>query len=144
MTSSLYEINVREDDNGVEQPNEILWAPAGKDATDHGFIHADGLHLCGVGQEEEPPTEFIALGHGHTWTAMANAADQWMKHWHPTIQLPAHTRPPVRRHAVFIRHPHPAHPCSCEWEGQWRIVYAPACEPGAIAVTFMRAPRWES
>lgn len=140
----LYTIDVREDDNGNERPNEILWAPSGKDATDHGFRDYDGLHLAGIGAEDEEPTEFVTLGHGHTWTAIAAAADQWMRWYHPTIELQLHTRPPSETHAVFLRHPHPANPCGCEWDGMWRLIEVPAGEPGAMAVTVMQAPRWVS
>lgn len=34
----------------------------------------------------------------------------------------------------------PDHPCSCEWEGTWRVVGAPPTEPGAIPITTMRHP----
>lgn len=140
--SSLYTIHAVEDDNGTEHPTEHLWNPAGndKDAREHGFLHHDGMLLTGVGQEDEPPGAFVALGHGHTWTAIATAADKWMGNCHPTADLGTHTRLPVEQHAVFIRHPHPDHPCGCEWDGQWRVVYVPADEPGAVAVTVMHAP----
>lgn len=151
MTSPLYTIDVREDETGTEQPNEILWAPSGRDATDHGFINHNGLYLTAVGEEDEPPTEFVALGHGHTWTAMYEAAAEYMRRtfgWLDLHSLPgeeptavaSRTPLPVRKHVVFIRHPHPAHPCGCEWDGQWRMVEVPDGEPGAMAVTTMRRP----
>ncbi|MGW4600586.1 hypothetical protein ACWEOA_35710, partial [Streptomyces sp. NPDC004457] len=35
---------------------------------------------------------------------------------------------------------HPDHPCDCEWDGTWRVVWAPPTEPGAIPITAMRHP----
>ncbi|MCD9194248.1 hypothetical protein [Streptomyces albireticuli] len=151
MTSTLYTIDTVEDDQGVERPNEVLWAPAGKDATDHDFINHRGLYLAGVGKEGELPDAFVALGHGHTWTAMYEAATEYMRRcfgWRDLHSDPleepstvtCRTPLPVRKHVVFIRHPHPAHPCGCEWEGQWRMVDVPEGEPGAIAITSMRRP----
>jgi hypothetical protein len=47
----------------------------------------------------------------------------------------------VRTHAVILQHhKHPDHPCGCEWDDTWRLVYAPPTEPGAIPVTVMRHP----
>lgn len=43
-------------------------------------------------------------------------------------------------HAVILSHPHPDHPCGCEWENTWRLIYAPPTEPGAIPITVMRHP----
>ncbi|MFB6977742.1 hypothetical protein [Streptomyces scopuliridis] len=140
MTSTLYTIDTIEADDGTQQPNEALWSPAGKDAIDHGFVAHDGLLIAGIGYEDEEPDEFVTLGHGHTWTAIAAAADKWMDHCHPTVVPETYTRPPVEQHAVFIRHPHPDHPCGCEWEGQWRVVCVPSTEPGAIAVSIMSRP----
>ncbi|HTE57037.1 MAG TPA: hypothetical protein VK698_39560 [Kofleriaceae bacterium] len=141
MTTPLYVLDIREDDDGIEQPNEALFTPTPENAAEYGFMTRDGIHLTGVGEEDEPPTEFVALGHNHTWTALALLADAWMRKNHPDADLPVHTRPPVRKHAVFITHPHPDHPCGCAWDGQWRLVYAPATEPGAVAVTVIPAGR---
>jgi hypothetical protein len=41
---------------------------------------------------------------------------------------------------VFLRHKHPDHPCGCEWEDTWRMVYVPPTEAGAVPVTVMRHP----
>ncbi|MDX3310592.1 hypothetical protein ACWGH3_38745 [Streptomyces sp. NPDC054884] len=46
----------------------------------------------------------------------------------------------VHTHGVFLRHPHPDHPCGCEWEDTWRLVWAPPIEPGAVPITAMRHP----
>lgn len=137
MTTPLYVLDTREDDNGIEHPNEALFTPTPENAAEHGFLDHDGLHIVGVGAEDEPPTEFVALGHGHTWTALAAAANAWVRA--RSLGPRAHVRPPVRRHAVFIVHPHPDHPCGCEWDGQWRLVYVPATEPGAVKVTVIPA-----
>ena len=46
----------------------------------------------------------------------------------------------VLTHGVFLRHPHPDHGCSCEWDDTWCMVWAPATEPGAVLITVMRHP----
>ncbi|MFF3967931.1 hypothetical protein ACFYZI_41050 [Streptomyces griseorubiginosus] len=46
----------------------------------------------------------------------------------------------VHTHAVFLRHPHPDHPCGYEWEDTWRLIWAPPTEPGAVRITAMRHP----
>ncbi|MFD3547060.1 hypothetical protein ACFWUW_15875 [Streptomyces sp. NPDC058655] len=38
---------------------------------------------------------------------------------------------------MIFSHPHPDHPCACEWENTWRLVYAP---PGATPTTVVRHP----
>ncbi|GAA3032701.1 hypothetical protein FHS39_002527 [Streptomyces olivoverticillatus] len=151
MSTELYTIDFREDEHGVEHPNEALWIPSGKDAEESGFINSDGLLIAGVGQEGELPAEFIALGHGHTWTAIYQAALEYMRRvwgWRD-LQSETGVAPndnvariplPDRKHAVFIRHPHPDHPCGCEWDGQWRLVYVDPSGSGAVPVTAMRRP----
>lgn len=139
MSPALYTIAIREDHSGNERPDEALCTPTAENAVDdYGFIHHSGLYLCGVGEEDEPPNEFVALGHDHTWSAMCQAAAAYLKQRDFEPDTTGRRPLPERRHAVFLRHPHPDHPCSCEWDGSWRVVYVPAEEPGAIAVTVMR------
>lgn len=150
MQTVPYTINLREGEDGVEYPNEALWTPTGKDAEESGFITFHGLLIVGMGQEDEFPSTFVALGHGHTWTAMYQGATTYMQRVYGWPSLhgprgeepadPARTPLPKARHAVFIRHPHPDHPCGCEWDGQWRIEYVPEGEPRSIAVTVMDSP----
>ncbi|MEU1071854.1 MULTISPECIES: hypothetical protein [unclassified Streptomyces] len=141
MTTPLYEVVTREGTDGAMHPDEALWTPTAENAVDAGFLHRDGLYLTGVGEEGEPPIEFVALGHGHTWTALCAAGAAYLKDrdYEPddaTLRQPL----PERRHAVFLRHPHPDHPCSCAWDDSWRLVYVPEGTPGAIPVTVLRRP----
>ncbi|MFD9515041.1 hypothetical protein [Streptomyces mirabilis] len=82
-------------------------------------------------------------------SAAAAAAHMARVHGWRTLHLypgddPAELIPRIPRavhtHGVFLRHPHPDHPCSCEWEGTWRMVWAPPTEAGAVPVTVMRHP----
>lgn len=139
MNSSLYLTDTILDDNGVKRRNEAPWNPIGKEAIDQGFRDCDDLLICGLDYDGEEPDEFVALGHGHTRAAMVTAARVWMGDCYPAAKL-GPFGPPVEQHAVFLRHPHPDHPCACEWEGQWRAEYVPATESGAIAVTVMTTP----
>ncbi|MFD9568078.1 hypothetical protein [Streptomyces sp. NPDC059994] len=141
MTIPLYEITTREGADGVMHPDEGLWTPTADDAVEKGFICHDGLYLTGVGEEDDPPSEFVALGHGHTWTAMCLAGKAYLKTFDyepddPTLRQPL----PERRHAHFLRHPHPDYPCGCAWDDSWRLVYVPEGTPGAVAVTVLRRP----
>lgn len=151
MTTTAYTLATVEDETGTTHPAEILWIPTVTDAMKAGFIDHRGLILTGVGEEEEPPTEFVALGHGHTWTSIYRAAASYMQSawgWHDLHSRPGEepsTNPgrtplPQSRHAVFLRHPNPDQPCGCEWDGTWRLVYVDGDEPGAVAVTVMRHP----
>jgi hypothetical protein len=150
MTTS-YTLATVEDDHGVSRPAEYLWTPTADDAVKNGFINHNGLLITGVGEEDEPPARFVALGHHHTWTAMWEAAAAFMQttwgwidlYSYPHQEPPAEAgRPPLPREqwAVFIRHPHPRQSCGCEWDGTWRLVDVEAGEPGAVAVTAMRHP----
>ncbi len=152
MTTTAYTLATTEDDRGVTHPAEALWTPTPGDAAKNGFVNHGGLLITGVGEEDEPPTEFVALGHHHTWSAVCAAAAAYMQHtWGvPDLYTDPVTRRPMpddirtplpdQRHAVLIRHPHPGLACSCEWDGTWRLVYVGADEPGAVAVTVMRRP----
>lgn len=139
MTTPLYTIAVREGHDGIEHPDEALCTPTAETAVgDYGFIHHSGVYLTGVGEEDEPPAEFVALGHDHTWTAMCQAAAAFLK-LHDHKPDTTGRRPlPERRHAIFLRHPHPDNPCNCAWDDSWRLVYVPDSTPGAIPVTVMR------
>jgi hypothetical protein len=149
---TAYTLATTEDESGTVHPAEALWTPTAEDAVKAGFTAHNGLFITGVGEESEPPAEFVALGHGHTWTAIWLAATAYMLSVHGVSDLytdpdtmrhvPAPGRPqiPKRRHAVFIRHPLLDQPCGCEWDGTWRLVYVAADEPCAVAVTVMRNP----
>ncbi|MBD0743508.1 hypothetical protein [Streptomyces sp. CBMA152] len=140
MTSTQYTIATREDEHGVTQPDEQLWTPDGESAVEAGFLNYNGLLICGIGEEDDPPNEMVALGHGHARTAMWAAANAWLKR-HDYGQDHSDRQPlPVDQYAVFLRHPHPDHPCGCAWDGDWRVVYVPVGTPGAISVTSMRRP----
>jgi hypothetical protein len=151
-TATPYTLATTEDESGTVHPAEALWTPTPEDAVKAGFIAHGGLVVIGVGDEDEPPSEFVALGHGHTWRALWLAATAYMLSVHGVPDLypdpdtkqpvPAPNRPqiPKRLHAVFIRHPRPDEPCACEWDGTWRLVYVAAGEPGAVEVTVMRNP----
>jgi hypothetical protein len=147
-----YTLATTEDESGTVHPAEALWTPTPDDAVKAWFTAHNDLVLTGVGEEDEPPSEFVALGHGHTWTALWEAATAYMQTVHGVPDLytdpdtkqpvPTPNRPqiPKQRHAVFLRHPHPDHACGCAWDGTWRLVYVTAGEPGAVAVTVMRNP----
>jgi len=154
VATPAYVIDTVEGEDGTERPNECLWTPAGKEAENRGFIVHNSMLICGIGTEDEPPSAFVALGHGYTWTAVCEGAAAYMLRVHewgdlysypsyPGDEAPA-VAPrmplPEQLHAVFLLHPHPDRPCGCQWDDQWRIVYVPATEPGAIAVTVLRHP----
>jgi hypothetical protein len=142
--ATTYALLTIEAEDGTEHPDEALWTPASPEAEKHaGFLNHNGMLLTGVGREGELPDEFVAIGHGHTWTAIYQAATTYMRQFYEAdlaADPEARTPLPERRHAVFIRHPHPDHPCGCEWEGTWRLVYVEPTEPGAVAVTVMKRP----
>lgn len=147
--TTAYKLATVEDESGVSHAAELLWMPTAEDA--NGFVAHDGLIITGVGPEDEPPEEFVALGHGHTWTAVWLAATEYMRatysipdlHTDPDtrqlIEPAAPIRQPQQRHAVFLRHPGPE-ACGCEWDGTWRLMYVQSDEAGAVAVTVMRNP----
>ncbi|MGW1364536.1 hypothetical protein ACWCQP_44920 [Streptomyces chartreusis] len=154
-TRPLYKIETSEADDGTLHPAEALWTPKGKDAVDHGFVIHDGAYVAGisspdVSDDSRYPQAFIALGH-QTWGALIEAAAAYMDRLHGWRSLhlypgddPAkviHRIPrAVRTSGVFLQHPHPDNPCGCEWEGSWRMVWAPPTEPGAVPITAMRHP----
>jgi len=153
VTTALYEIETSEAADGTTHPAEQIWSP-GEDAKEHGFLAYSGLHITGIGGPESDegsyPAAFVALGH-QRWSAVIEAAAAYMDRVHGwrTLHLypgddPAELIPRIPRavhtHAVLLRHPHPDHPCGCEWEKTWRLIYAPPTEPGAIPITVMRHP----
>ncbi len=151
MNSPYYTLEMSETDDGTEYPSEALWVPASPEAEREGFLNHQGLLIAGIVDNDEVPTEFVAIGHAHTWTELVDAATAYMRRFFGTNDLysyPGDPEPavlprmplPMRRHAVFLRHPNPDHPCSCEWDGSWRVAYVPATEPGAIAVITLRHP----
>jgi hypothetical protein len=151
VTTTAYTLATVEDRNGARHPAEYLWTPTPDDAVKNGFINHNGLIVTGVGEENEPPSRFVVLGHGHTWTAIWDGAAAFMQStwgWidlysYPHEEPPAtasRTLPPIEQHAVFIRHPHPDRPCGCEWDDTWRMVDVEAGEPGAVPVTVIRHP----
>ncbi|MGW0335493.1 hypothetical protein ACWD0J_27085 [Streptomyces sp. NPDC003011] len=143
----LYALETVEGDDGATHPTEHLWMPEGEDALMHGFRSHHGMLITGIGPEMDdhlqPPAAFIALGH-HPWMAVGEAATDYLEHRNgttgPGTNRTTRLLRAVHTHAVFIRHPHPDHPCGCEWEGTWRLVYAPPTEPGAVPVTALRHP----
>ena len=153
MTTALYEIETSEADDGTTVPAESIWIPNSEDAADNGFIAYGGLFVAGTGapNDDAPyPDRFVVLGH-HRWADLIEAAAAFMDRVHgwrsfhlypgddPAVLIHRIPRA-VHTHAVFLRHPHPDHPCGCEWEGTWRMIWAPPTEPGAVPVTAMRHP----
>lgn len=153
MTTPLYEIDTSEADDGTEHPTEALWTPAGEEAVKHGFVAHGGLYVAGISVTADDvlhPQAFVALGH-HKWGDLIEAAAAYMDRvhgWRALHSYPGddpteiiHRIPrAVRTYGVFLRHSQLDDPCGCEWEGSWRIVWAPSTEPGAIPVTAMRHP----
>ncbi|MEU5476769.1 hypothetical protein [Streptomyces mirabilis] len=147
VNSSPYTLETAESDDGTTHPTEHVWTPEGEDALKHGFRSHNEMLITGIGPETDdhlqPPTVFIALGH-HPWMAVSEAATDYLENLHGTAGPGSNgtTRllRAVHTHAVFIRHPHPDHPCGCEWDGTWRLAYAPPTEPGAVPVTALRHP----
>ena len=146
-TSTLYELETAETDDGTVHPTEHVWVPEGKDAVGHGFHSHDGLLITGIGPETDdhptPPAVFIALGH-HSWMSVSEAATDYLEHLYdtggPDTSRTNRLLRAVHTHAVFIRHPHPNHRCRCERDGTRRLAYAPPTEPGAVPVTALRHP----
>ncbi|OIJ95436.1 hypothetical protein [Streptomyces colonosanans] len=152
-TTALYEIETHEADDGTTHPAEQLWTPCLDDAPDNGFIVHRGLYVIGIDGptgDHLYPVGFIALGH-HQWTDIIEGATAYMASIHgwrnlhlypgddPSVLIPRIPRA-AQTHGVFLRHLHPDHPCGCEWEGTWRMVWAPPTEPGAVPVTALRHP----
>ncbi|MGP3777068.1 hypothetical protein ACTWJ8_40170 (plasmid) [Streptomyces sp. SDT5-1] len=152
-TSALYEILTVEGDDGTTGPAEQLWAPNPDDAAGSNFISHRGIHVAGLDHPAANhiyPVAFVALGH-QRWEDTMQAATALMTHvygWRtlhlypgddPAVRIARPARA-VHAHGVFLRHPHPDHPCGCEWDDSWRMVYAPRAELGAVPVTVMRHP----
>ncbi|MEU5583011.1 hypothetical protein ABZ791_36055 [Streptomyces huasconensis] len=150
---ALYEIETSEGDDGTTHPTEQVWTPCADGTADHGFINHQGLFVAGLGSGTDDdlyPVGFLVLGH-QRWADIISAAATYMSRTHgwrnlhlypgndPSVLIPRIPRA-VHTHGVFLRHPHPDHPCGCEWDGTWRLVWAPPTEPGAIPVTAMRHP----
>ncbi|WP_327278618.1 hypothetical protein OG609_45660 (plasmid) [Streptomyces sp. NBC_01224] len=155
MTTTLYEIETSEADDGSRHPVECLWIPSSEDALDNGFIGRRGLYATGIDDVDKDhlyPVGFITLGH-QKWADIIDAAAAYMARVHgwrnlhlypgddPSVLIPRIPRAVLIR-GVFLRHPHPDHGCGCgcEWDGTWRMVWAPAIEPGAVPITAMRHP----
>ncbi|MEU3550650.1 hypothetical protein [Streptomyces longwoodensis] len=151
-TTGLYDLVTSEGDDGTMHPAEQLWTP-GEDAVDNGFIAHRGMHVTGIDDPTNDhlyPVGFVVLGH-HRWSDIIEAAVAYMAQIHgwrnlhlypggdPAVLIPRIPRA-VNTHGVFLRHPHPDYSCGCEWDGTWRMVWAPADEPGAVPITAMRHP----
>ncbi|WP_308013521.1 hypothetical protein [Streptomyces beigongshangae] len=150
----LYEIETSEGDDGAMHPVEQLWMP-GEDAVENGFLAHGDLHVTGLDgltDDHLYPVAFLLLGH-QRWADIIQAAVAYIDRVHgwrnlhlypgddPSVLIPRIPRA-VHAHGVFLRHvhPNPDYPCACEWEGTWRMVWAPTTEPGAVPVTAMRHP----
>ncbi|MDX3132199.1 hypothetical protein PV367_20920 [Streptomyces europaeiscabiei] len=153
MTTALYKIETSEADDGTTVPAEGIWTPEGEDAADNGFVVYRGLYVAGIGAPNDDvlyPDRFIVLGH-QRWADIIEAAAAYMDRVHswrtlhlypgddPSVLIPRIPRA-VHTHGVFLQHPHPDHPCGCEWDDTWRLVWASPTEPGAIPITVMRHP----
>jgi hypothetical protein len=151
--TALYEIETSEADDGTTVPAEGIWTPSSEDAADNGFITYNGLYVAGIGAPHDDhlyPDRFVVLGH-QRWADIIEAAAAYMDRVHswrnlhlypgddPSVLIHRIPRA-VHTHGVFLRHPHPDHPCGCEWEDTWRLVWAPPTEPGAVPITAMRHP----
>jgi hypothetical protein len=82
-TTSLYEIETSEADDGRIVPAEGIWTPSSEDAADNDFIH-DRLSVAGIGapNDDRPhPDRFVALG-DHRWADIIEAAATYMDHVH--------------------------------------------------------------
>jgi hypothetical protein len=125
------------------QPQEEVWQPKDTmDAVEGGFASWYGTVLCGIGPDDEPPLEFIALGHDAPVRALVAAANKWMRHyWSWTNLLDDTTysalralRRPANTHVVLLR----ATPAAGgEFEGTWQAVTVPEDTPGAVPVTVL-------
>ncbi|MFJ4865982.1 hypothetical protein [Streptomyces sp. NPDC088748] len=150
---ALYEIENSEGDDGTMHPAEQLWTP-GEDAVENGFLTHRALHVTGLDGSTDDhlyPVAFLVLGH-QRWADIIEAAAAYMARVHGWRNLhlypgddPADLIPRIPRavhtHGVFLRHPHPDHDgCGCEWDNTWRMVWAPASEPGAVPITALRHP----
>ncbi|WP_432007996.1 hypothetical protein [Streptomyces parvus] len=152
-TTGLYEIETSEGDDGTPHPAEQLWTPCADGTADHGFIAHQDLFVAGIDGDSDDdlyPVGFLVLGH-QRWADIIEAAAAYMARTHgwrnlhlypsddPSILIPRIPRA-VHTHGVFLRHPHPDYGCGCEWDDTWRMVWAPATEPGAIPITALRHP----
>jgi len=122
-------------------PQEELWAPADTaDALSGGFRHWYGVTLSAVGPEDEPPVEFLALGHDVSRRALVAAANRWMRtywQWPNLLNDTGHgainaLRPPANALVVLLRATAAA---GSAYEGTWQAVTVTQDVPGAIAVT---------
>jgi hypothetical protein len=153
VTTALYEIETSEADDGTMVPAEGIWTPEGKEAVSNGFVVHRGLYVAGIeahNDDSPHPVAFVLLGH-HRWADAIEGAAAYMdsvygwRNLHlypgddPSVLIPRIPRA-VHAFGVFLKHPHPDHPCGCEWEDTWRVVWAPSSEPGAIPITAMRHP----
>jgi hypothetical protein len=152
-TPALYEIETSEGDDGTMHPAEQLWTPCADGTADHGFIAHQGLFVAGIdggADDDLYPVGFLVLGH-QRWADTIEAAAAYMSRTHgwrnlhlypgddPSVLIPRIPRA-VHTHGVFLRHPHQGYSCGCEWDETWRMVWAPATEPGAVPITAMRHP----
>ncbi|WEH31944.1 hypothetical protein PZB75_30380 [Streptomyces sp. AM 4-1-1] len=74
------------------------------------------------------------MAHVHTWRNLhLYPGDD------PSELIPRIPRA-VQTWGVFLHHPHADHRCACEWDDTWRVVWAPATEPGVVPITALRHP----
>ncbi|AEY94256.1 hypothetical protein SHJG_p1125 (plasmid) [Streptomyces hygroscopicus subsp. jinggangensis 5008] len=101
MTTTLYEIETSEADDGTTVPAECFWTPSSEDAADNGFVDYRGLYVAGIGApngDDAYPGAFILLGH-HKWADIIKAAAAFMD---------PQSQPVPRRRPLGTDPPHPA------------------------------------
>ncbi|MFI8164092.1 hypothetical protein ACIF6I_33420 [Streptomyces microflavus] len=154
MTTALYEIGTSESDDGSTHPAECIWTPGedAEEAAESGFVIHRSLYIAGIDDPTDHPypVGFLALGH-HRWGDVIEGAAAYMARvygWrtlhlypgHDPVELIPRIPRAVQTWGVFLRHPHPDHSCGYEWDDTWRMVWAPATEPGAVPITALRHP----
>ena len=151
-TPGLYEIETSEADDGTTAPRRTALDPRRGCGGER--LHRPPRPVTSPASRPHRrhlyPVAFLVLGH-QRWADIIEAAAAYMARVHgwrnlhlypgddPAVLIPRIPRA-VHTHGVFLRHPHPDQACGCEWDDTWRMVWAPATEPGAVPITAMRHP----